>query len=187
MPLTSVQTQFFDGPGPLYPGQLADSGSAMLQTKVRSFATETLVYPGRFVVKGTANAQTDNILTPYKVKQVLAGSVIADVVGVAVRGAATDTTNDALNEAVTLRATTMTPVAELGSDAIVGAEVPAGITIAHNDPVYVSVSHASIPVGKASNAAAAGLIGPIPGAVWYGAASAGSVGRIRLSATVNAV
>lgn len=185
MPLTSVQTQYFDGPGALYPGQLADSGSAMLQTAVRSFITETLIYPGRFVVKGTVNAQTDNVLTPYKVKQVLAGSVIADVVGVAVRGHATDTTNDANNEAVTLRATTMNAVAELHSGAIIGADVPPGVTIAHNDPVYVSVSHVSIPVGKATNAAGTGLIGPIVGCAWYGAAAAGSVGRIRLNTATN--
>ncbi|MNG03767.1 hypothetical protein D3C84_868610 [compost metagenome] len=73
----------------------------------------------------------------------------------------------------------MIPVAELGSGAIIGAEVPAGITIVHGDPVYMSVSHASIPVGAFSNAAATGLIA-ITGATWYGAAAASTIGRIKL-------
>lgn len=181
MASNAVQTAFYDAPGPLYPGQLADDGSARRISAVRSFATETLLFLGRFVVKGGANAQSDPLLTPYKVKQVLAGSVIADIVGIAVRGHATDSTNDANNEAVTIRATTMNAVAELHGGAIIGAEVPAGVTIAHNDPVYVSVSHATIPVGKATNAAGTGLIGPIVGCAWYGAAAPGSVGRIRMN------
>lgn len=181
MALNAVQTAFYDAPGPLFPGQLADDGSARRVTGVRSYITETLLYPGRFVVKGAANAQTDPVQTPYKVKQVLAASVIADVVGIAVRGHATDSTNDANNEAVTIRATTMNAVAELHSGAIIGAEVPPGVTIAHNDPVYVSVSHATIPVGKATNAPGTGLIGPIVGCAWYGAAAAGTVGRIRMN------
>lgn len=181
MASTAVQTAFYDAPGPLYPGQLADDGSARRVTAVRSFITETLLYPGRFVVKGANNTQSDPVLTPYKVKQVLSTSVIADVVGVAVRGHATDSTNDANNEAVTIRATTMNAIAELHGGAIIGVDVPPGVTIAHNDPVYVSVSHATIPVGKATNAAGTGLIGPIVGAGWYGAAAPGTVGRIRLN------
>lgn len=185
MPLTSVQTTFTDAPGPGYPGQLADDGSARRVTAVRSFRTESLIYPGRFVVKGAANAQTDPLLTPYGVKQVLGASVLADLVGIAVRGHATDSTNDANNEAVTIRATTMNAVAELHGGAIIYAEVPPGVTIAHNDPVYVSVSHATIPVGKATNAAGTGLIGPVVGCAWYGAAAAGTVGRIRLNTATN--
>lgn len=177
MSLTSVQTQFFDTFGALYAGQLADYSSDTLAKDVRSFRTETIITFGRGVVKGTANAQLDPILTPYGVKSVLSGSVDADFVGIAVL--TESSTSNATNDAVTLRATTMIPVAERGSGAIVGAQVPAGITIAHGDPVYMSVSHASIPVGGFSNAADTGLI-LLTGSTWYGAAAAGTVGRIKL-------
>ena len=177
MALSSVQTTYFDAPGSLYPGQLADSGSALLEKAVRSFRTETILYMGRGVVKGTANGQNDPTLTPFGVKTPLSGSVLADFVGIALRTQASS--SDANGLATTLRATTMNPVAELGSGAIVGAVVPAGITIVHGDPVYMSVSHVSIPVGEFSNAAATGLIA-ITGATWYGAAAASTVGRIKL-------
>lgn len=177
MSLTSVQTQFFDTFGSLFAGQLADYASDTLAKEVRSFRTETVITFGRGVVKGTANAQIDPILTPYGVKTPLAGSVLADFAGIAVL--TESSTNSATNTAVTLRDKTMIPVAELGSGAIIGAEVPAGITIAHGDPVYMSVSHVSIPVGAFSNAAATGLIA-ITGATWYGAAAASTVGRIKL-------
>lgn len=177
MSLTSVQTQFFDTFGPGYPGQLADYGSDTLTKEVRSFRTETVIVFGRGVVKGTANAQVDPIMTPYGVKSVLAGSLDADFVGIAVL--TESSTSNANNEPVTLRATTMIPVAERGSGAIIYAQVPAGITIAHGDPVYMSVSHASIPVGAFSNAAATGLI-LLTGSTWYGVAAAGTVGRIKL-------
>lgn len=177
MTLQAVQTQFFDTFGALYAGQLADYSSDTLAKDVRSFRTETIITFGRGVVRGTANAQTDPILTPYGVKTPLAGSLLADFVGIAIL--TESSTSNATNDAVTLSATTMIPVAELGSGDIVGAVVPAGITIAHDDPVYMSVSHASIPVGAFSNAAATGLIA-ITGATWYGAAAAGTVGRIKL-------
>lgn len=177
MSLTSVQTTFYDTFGSLFAGQLADYASDTLAKEVRSFRTETVITFGRGVVKGTANAQIDPILTPYGVKSVLAGSVDADFVGIAVL--TESSTSNATNDAVTLRATTMIPVAERGSGAVIGAVVPAGITIAHGDPVYMSVSHASIPVGAFSNAAATGLI-LLTGCTWYGAAAAGTVGRIKL-------
>lgn len=177
MSLTSVQTQFFDTFGALYPGQLADYSSDTLAKDVRSFRTETIITFGRGVVKGTPNAQVDPILTPYGVKTVLAGSVDADFVGIAIL--TESSTSNATNDAVTLRATTMIPVAERGSGAIVGALVPAGITIADGDPVYMSVSHATIPVGGFSNAAATGLV-LLTGPKWYGVAAAGTVGRIKV-------
>lgn len=178
MPLDYVQTAFYDTAGPLYPGQLADAGTAVLNEEIRSYRSETLLVPGSFCVKGTANPQDAPIFTPHGVKAVLAGSVLADLVGIVVRTAFVN--NDVNGNAVTNRATTMVPVAETGSKAIIGAQVPAGITIADGDPVYVSVSHASIPVGMASNAAATGLIGPVVGAKWYGAAAPGTVGRIEI-------
>lgn len=175
---TSVQTVFYDGPGPGYPGQVVDSGTMMLNEEIRSYRHETVVYPGRFCVKGTVNAQSDHILTPYGVKHVLGASVLADLVGIVVRPDAV--LADSNGDAITLRSVGMIPVAEVGSKAHIYMEVPAGITIADGDPVFVSVSHASIPVGKASNAAATGLIGPLVGAKWVGVAAAGTLGRIEV-------
>lgn len=177
MSLTAVQTTVYDTFASLFAGQLADYGSNTLTKEVRSFRTEDSVIFGRGVVKGTVNDQTDPIFTPYGVKTPLAGSLLADFVGIAIL--TESSTSDTNNLPTTLRETTMIPVAELGSGAIVGAVVPAGITIAHGDPVYMSVSHASIPVGAFSNAADTGLIA-ITGATWYGAAAAGAVGRIKL-------
>ena len=177
MTLTAVQTAVYDTFGALYAGQLADYASNALVKEVRSFRTETVVVFGRGVVKGTVNTQNAPVRTPYGVKTPLAGSVLADVVGIAVL--TQSSSSDASNNAVTIRAETMIPVAELGSGAIVGAVVPAGITIVHGDPVYMSVSHATIPVGAFSNAADTGLIA-ITGSTWYGAAAAGTVGRIKI-------
>lgn len=177
MTLQAVQTAVYDTFGALYAGQLADYASNALAKEVRNFRTETVIVFGRGVVKGTLNAQNDPILTPYGVKTPLAGSVLADFAGIAVL--VQSSSSDASNNAVTVRTETMIPVAELGSGAIVGAIVPAGITVAHGDPVFMSVSHVSIPVGAFSNAAATGLIA-ITGATWYGAAAAGTVGRIKL-------
>lgn len=177
MTLTAVQTAVYDTFGQLYAGQLADYASNALAKEVRNFRTEDVIVFGRGVVKGTSNAQNDPVITPYGVKTPEAGSVSADIVGIAVL--VQSSSSDASNNAVTVRAETMIPVAELYSGAIIGAVVPAGITIAHDDPVYMSVSHATIPVGAFSNAADTGLI-LVDGTNWYGAAAAGTVGRIRL-------
>lgn len=177
MTLQAVQTTVYDTFGALYAGQLANYGSNALVSAVRSFRTETQIVFGRGVVKGTVNTQNAPVRTPYGVKTPLAGSVLADFVGIGIL--TESSSSDANNNATTIRATTMVPVAELGSGAIVGANVPAGITIAHGDPVFMSVSHATIPVGEFSNAAATGLI-EITGATWYGAAAASTVGRIKV-------
>lgn len=177
MTLTAVQTQVFDTFGALYAGQLADYGSNALVEGIRNFRTEDLIVFGRGVVQGTVNAQNDPIRTPYGVKTPEAGSLLADFVGIAVL--VQSSSSNATNDAVTVRDETMIPVAELGSGAIVGAAVPVGITVAHGDPVYMSVSHATIPVGAFSNAADTGLIA-ITGATWYGAAAASTIGRIKL-------
>lgn len=177
MSLTSVQTQFYDTFGQLYAGQLADYGSNTLNEGVRNYRAEDAVVFGRGVVKGTLNAPEDPVTTPYGAKTPLAGSVLADVVGIAILNQAASNNTD--NEPTVTRFPTMIAVAEVGSGVIVGANVPDGITVAHGDPVYMSVSHATIPVGAFSNAADTGLIA-ITGATWYGAATAGTVGRIKL-------
>ncbi len=177
MALTSVQTAVFDTFGALYAGQVSDYGSNSLESGIRSFRAEGSPILGRGVVKGTVNTQDGSILTPFGVKTPLAGSVLADVVGIAVLNDVS--ISDANNNPTTVRDNTMIAVAERGSKVIIGAKVPAGITIVHGDPVFMSVSHASIPVGEFSNAAATGLIA-ITGATWYGAAAATTVGRIFL-------
>lgn len=175
MTITAVQTAVFDTFQAGYPGQVADIGGALLSKRIRSFRTETQIVLGRGVVKGTANGQNDELYTPYGVKTPLAGSVSADVVGIAVLYGATS--SDANNNAVAFRATTIVPVAELGSADIIF--VKTNTTQVDGDPVYMSVSHATIPVGEFSNAAATGLI-LVTGAVWYGASAAGTVGRIKI-------
>lgn len=176
-----VQNTFTDTFGPYYPGQVTEWGSLALAQNLRGFVVESGIM-GYAVVKGTAHTQFDPVTTPYAVKAPVAGSVAADFVGILVRTDASNTDN--LGNAVPIRLPTMGPVAEIGSDCIIGATVPAGITVAHDDPVYVSVSHATIPVGAWSNAAATGLV-LFPGARWYGPAAAGTVGRIRLKPVDN--
>ncbi len=180
MPLSYVQNTYFDAPYAGYPGQFADDGSARLVTGVRSYITETLLVLGRFAVKGAVNSAVDAVMTPVKAKAPLSTSVAADFLGIVHRGDAND--SDANNNAVTIRATTMATIAERGSGAILYVEVPPGITIAHGDPVWVSVSHATIPVGAASNATATGLV-QLTDCTWYGAALPGGIGRIKLGGT----
>lgn len=179
--MPAVQLTYTDGPGPRFPGQIDNAADYMFNSELRSYVLQTLVAAGRWVVRGTPVIGTaDPVQTPFPVKAVLAGSVLADLVGVVIRTA--NMSGDANGLAVQTRVPTMQAVADLSSEAIIGAQVPAGITIVHGDPVYVSVSHATIPVGEMSNAAATGLIGPVVGATWYGAAAAGTVGRVRLGA-----
>lgn len=174
--LPYVQNQFFDTFGPYYPGQITEWGSLALDQDLRNYVVESGIH-GYGVVKGDLILQNDPVTTPYDVKAPVAGSVLADFVGVLVRTDASNT--DALGNSVPIRVPTMGPVAERGSGIVIAATVPAGITIAHGDPVFMSVSHATIPVGAFSNAAATGLIA-ITGSTWYGAAAAGTVGRIKL-------
>lgn len=178
-----VQTTYTDAPGPLYAGQIANSSDWMFNRGLRSYIQQSLVAAGRWVVRAASpanNGQYDNVQTPFPVRAVQAASVLADLVGIVVRS--TSMSNDANGLAVPTRVPTMQTIADNGCGAIIGAEVPAGITIAHGDPVYVSVSHATIPVGAMSNAAATGLIGPVVGATWYGQAAAGSIGRVKIGA-----
>lgn len=177
MSLQAIQTSVFDTFQAGYAGQLADIGGAVLSKRVRSFRTESVIVLGYGVCKGTANAQNSEILTPYAVKAPISSNVSADIVGIAVLYGATSNSADGLNNPVTIRATTIVPVVELGSGEIVFAQAYA--TVADGDPVYMSVSSSTIPVGAFTNAAGTGLIA-VTGAVWYGAAVSGSVGRIKI-------
>lgn len=178
MSLQAVQTAVYDTFGALYAGQLSDYGSQVLAKAVRSFRTEGFITFGRGVVRGTDNAPTDPVLTPYGVQMPASDSTADDIVGIAVL--TQSSSSDGANNPVTIRDTTMIPVAELFSGVIIGAQLPTGVAAAHDDPVFMSVSHATIPAGGFTNAAGTGLIA-VPGATWYGAAAAGTVGRIFLS------
>lgn len=178
MTLLAVQTSVFDTFGALYAGQMADYGTNTLTRAIRSFRTEAVVQFGRFVSKGTLNQPTDPVTTPYGVAPVEAGDTVAELVGIVILSETSVSNAD--NDPVTVRAKTMVPVAELGSGAIVGMEVPAGVTIAHGDKVYVSVSDATLPIGAVSNAAGVGRV-EVTGAYWYGAAQGGTVGRVCLA------
>ncbi len=177
MSLSAVQTAFYDSFGPLFVGQLDNYGSVALAKEVRNYRTEGVIQYGTGLVKGTANTQYVSVQTPFGVKAPTGASVLADFVGIAVLSQST--VQNATNDAVTIRDTTMIPVAELGSGAVIGALVPAGVTIAHGNPVFMSVSSSTIPVGQFTNAAGPGLIA-LTGATWYGAGAAGTVARIKL-------
>lgn len=175
MTITAVQTTVYDAPGAYYPGQITDLASNLADNACKTYRTETTLVMGRGVVKGTNNAQDSGLITPYGVKTPLAGSVSADVVGIAVLTPGNLQNVD--NNATTIRATTLHPIAELGSKIRVAAK--ANAAVAHGDAVYMSVSHATIPVGEFTNASGTGLIA-VTGATWYGAAASGTVGRIQL-------
>lgn len=180
MSLNAVQSTVFDTFGSLYAGQLPDHGVQSNPLGVNTYRTESILFAGRGVVKGTPNAQDDPLLTAFGVKAPLAGSVVADVVGIAVWTQGMNT--DANNNAVTFRATTVHAIAERstisGEKNRIGAR--AWATVAHGDPVYMSVSDGTIPVGEFTNASGAGRIGPLTGMTWYGAAASGTIGRIEL-------
>jgi hypothetical protein len=175
MTITAVQTTVYDASGAYYPGQIADLAGNLSDNAVKTYRTETVLVMGRGVVKGTNNTQDSGLLTPFGVKTPLAGSVTADFVGIAVLTPGNLQNVD--NNATTIRATTLHPIAELGSKLRVA--VKANAAVAHGDAVYMSVSHATIPVGEFTNASGTGLIA-ITGATWYGAAASGTVGRIQL-------
>lgn len=177
MSLQAVQTAFYDTFGALYEGQLAEYGSVALCEAVRSFRTEETILLGRAVMRGALNGQNDPILTPFAVKNAGATTTVDNLVGIAVLNQASS--SDAANNPVTVRGTTMIAVAELGSGVQIGAMVPAGVTVAHEDPVYLSISDATIGVGRFTKTAATGRI-LVPGAYWYGAGAAGTVSRILL-------
>lgn len=177
MSLQAVQTTFYDTFGALYEGQLAEYGSVALCEAVRSYRTEQVILLGRAVMRGTPNLQNDPILTPFGVKNVDGTTTVDNLVGISVLNQASS--SNAANLAVTVRDTTMIAVAELGSGVQIGALVPAGVTVAHEDPVYLSISDATIGVGRFAKAAAAGRI-LVPGAYWYGAGAPGTISRILL-------
>lgn len=179
MTLLAVQTNVFDTFGALYAGQLADYGTNTLTRAIRSFRTEASVQFGRFVSKGSLNQPADPVTTPYGVTPVVDGDTLADLVGIVVLSETSVANAD--NDPVTVRAKTMVAVAELGSGAVVGMEVPVGVTIAHGDKVYVVADDADdLPLGSVTNAALDGRV-EVAGAYWYGAAKGGTVGRVCLA------
>ncbi|MPW31949.1 hypothetical protein F9L16_23630 [Agarivorans sp. B2Z047] len=181
MSLDFIQDQVYDTFGALYPGQIADFGSAQNEN-VRTYVNETRVVPAEGVVKGDPYDISDpsyaHIRSPYPVKAAESGSVDADFVGMVVRTQSfiiDDETNTTYRPAKQL-----ITIAERGSGMIIGANTP--VAIAHGDPVFMSIDETqapSLPVGSFTNTDGAGVI-ELTGLSWYGASSPGSVGRIKL-------
>lgn len=178
MSLNFIQNEVFDEFGALFPGQIADFGSNQ-SPAIRTFVNETIVGPGEGVVEGTVlGVNEGNVRTPFTIKRPVGGSVDADFVGCVVRTESfliDDSTNEVFRPA-----DSVVGIAERGSGVIIGQETP--VTIAHGDDVYLSIDPAqspNLPVGKFTNAAGAGVV-LLTGPQWYGAAAAGTVGRIQL-------
>lgn len=175
MSLQYVQNSYNDRPQALYAGQLADYASNSLAKGVRGYRLEGPgLYFGRGVVKGTLNgaftSTTEQVSTPYGVKPPVASgtpSVDADFVGILVLELGGQGPTGITNNAGPVgprKDKTMNAVAERGSGVIIGAEVPANVTIAHGDPVYLVLAD-----GTFHKAAAAGRI-LLTTSTWYGAA-----------------
>lgn len=174
MNLPFVQNTYTDRPQSLYAGQLADYASNTLAQGVRSYRIQGPgLYFGRGVVKGSVNAQfpngTGQVTTPYGVIPPVATgtpSVEADFVGILVYelGGFGPIGSGVNNGPVgPHRDKTMNAVAERYSGVVIGAEVPASVTVAHGDPVYLVLAD-----GSFHKAAATGRI-LIPDLQWYGA------------------
>lgn len=178
MSLTSIQQEVFDESGALYPGQVADFGTAQ-NANSRSYLCETVVEPGYAVVKGYDLPQNShNVRTPYGVKAVEVGSVDADFVGMVVRSESfmiNDETNKLFRPAKSMNA-----IAERGSGMIMGAKT--FTPIQHGDKVYMSVDATqppTEPVGSFGNISGLGNV-ELTGLTWYGAAAANTIARIKL-------
>ncbi len=180
MARTSVQDAYFDASGAGYPGQIADFGTSSDYSVVGAPAEGNL-YVGRAYIKGTdIEPGTINRSLGYTVKAVTALSVAADVLGIVIR---TESAHNDANGLPYYGDLEMASISQPGAG-------PQGFSyfanahgiIAVDDPVYVSIDAAlsSIPLGEFSNAAGAGLVGPVVGWKWKFAAADGSVGVIQI-------
>ena len=176
MTVPFVQNQVFDTFGARYLGQL-DTFQDNHATRVKSYISETRSYVGRGVVKGALTNSLDHVSVPFNITSAVAGSVSDNIVGIVVMSQRASLSDETTNEPI-IPTDSMTGVAPVGSGLIVGAA--ATVTIADDEDVYMAVNAtnaANIGVGEFHNASGAGLV-QVTGAKWYGAAAAGTVGRI---------
>ena len=179
---SSVQTDYFDNFGALFPGQLADFGSERMAQGVDSYPSEVDIFVGRGVVEGSALTvaanEFNNLPSPFGVRQAATSSTSADIVGIVVRTEGID--NDDAGNPIYC-ANRMAAVANVGSGLRVGATTTVAIT--HGEDVYMAVNptnDATIGVGEFYNASGAGLV-QVTGARWRGNAEANTVAVIELA------
>lgn len=177
MSLNSIQQAVYDEFGALYPGQIADFGSAQ-NAEIRSYINDTPVFPGIAVVKyADIPSNNSNVRTPYTVGLPTLSSVADDVVGLVIR-TESFITDDATNKPFR-PANSMISIAELGSGVIIGATTTVDIT--HKDDVYVSIDDSQapfIPKTEFTNIEGPGVV-QLVGSSWYGSAVANTVARIK--------
>lgn len=178
MTVPFVQNQVFDTFGARYLGQL-DTFQDNHATRVGSYISETVTFVGRGVVQGAATTETDHVSVPFNITAAVPASTSDNIVGIVVMSQRASL-NDQTNNQPIIPTDSMTGVAPVGSGLRVG--VAASVAITHGQDVYMAVdptNAANIEVGEFHNASGAGLV-QVTGAMWYGAASAGTIGRIEL-------
>lgn len=184
-----VQDAFYDASAPLQKGQIADYASHNLMTTGGGgdYPVEGTVYIGEFVVKGTAVTYPDDqIVQRHAVKEAEAGSTTADIVGMiplhcnAISAPTLDRPGLIGPSSDLSQGKSMARVAQVGSGILIGAKLGAAIDAADGDAVYtvVDAATASLPVGTIVTSAQAGAIDT--GSTFFGAATAGTVCRIKL-------
>lgn len=147
-----------------FPGQLADMRSVSRDPHA-SYVSETDVYVGRAVVKGTLN-HNEFELNPCAIKAPLVDSTAAQLVGIVAYTYAAEV--DAHGWAF-LSEKSLVGVIEPGLNVLVFVSKPEDLNIAHGDPVYVAINatnEARLPVGCFTNVAGEGLLA-WPDVTWH--------------------
>lgn len=181
MARTSVQSGYYDASAPRFPGQICDHGTS-ISYSTRGYPAEGELRVGRGCVKGTVLAAGGemNAPAPHSIKTPVAGSVLADFIGVVVRTEACS--NDADGNAIYKTETMATSTFGIGSGKIIAVKTNAAVT--HGQAVYMSVNAAiapNLPAGEFHNAAgSAGATIAITGATWFGSHASGAIGMIQL-------
>ncbi|MBL4769544.1 MAG: hypothetical protein JKY94_17860 [Rhodobacteraceae bacterium] len=173
----SVQTSYADQPLPGFPGQLATTADPHL---IDGYPTQELINVGLGVVQGDAITETAGEFfsadAPYKVQGVQDDSILADFVGILVRGAGV--TND-VNGVASYDDEEIASVMRKGR-----IYVSNPVAISSGDPVWMFIDNATAhnnPIGSFTNAdPGSGDAIQITTAVWYKRALANTVAVIEL-------
>lgn len=173
-----VQTVFPDQAGIGAPGTIYKP-SYHSESEVKTYpAGDGPLFCGRVVVKGTTIDYTNSEVlyaSPFSVKEIVTGSVAADLVGVVVRpisGAGNFVDTQDSVEKAGFASLDKLPVLRLGSKVeIIVRQATALGAIDHGDAVYVAkdaVNDAGVLVGEFANdtAGTTGLL-LVPNAIWF--------------------